>query len=68
MTPCAATSAPAGEPEKYFAGGEEPSLADLFSDDVLLRVLQDDPSRIAALKDLIAEVRSGLLAASAPTA
>ncbi len=64
MTPSAATSAPAGKPEQYFAGGEEPSLVDLFSDDVLLQVLQGDPTRIAALKDLIAEVRSGLLASA----
>ena len=64
MTLSAATSAPAGKPEHYFTGGEEPSLVDLFSDEVLLQVLQGDPMRIAALKDLIAEVRSGLLASA----
>lgn len=64
MTPSAATSAQAAKAEQSFARGEEPCLVDLFSDDVLLTVLQDDPLRITALKELIAEVRSGLLAVS----
>jgi hypothetical protein len=65
MTPSATTSPPAAKADQYFLGGEEPSLVDLFDDDVLLQVLQGDPLRIEALKELIAEVRSNLLGESA---